>query len=98
MAHGESRQRRKPPKKRVTFRLDEPEAHEVSVAGDFNNWNPSAHQMKRSARGSWSKAIMLPPGRYEYKFFVNGKWRNDPANDQLLANIFGTMNNLLVVR
>jgi hypothetical protein len=63
-----------------------------------NEWKPGADKMKKGADGLWSKAVMLPPGRYEYKFVVDGGWVNDPANDQLLPNIFGTSNNVLDVR
>ena len=84
-------------KRRATFRLDEPDAHEVGVGGGFNEWNPGAHRMKKSASGSWSKVVVLPPGRYEYKFVADGSWRNDPGNDQILPNVHGTANSVLIV-
>ena len=33
----------------------------------------------------------------EYKFVVDGEWRNDPNNDQVVHNSFGTLNNLLTL-
>jgi len=82
-------------KKRVIFYLEAPEAKEVILMGDFNNWNPLSHIMKRDEKGIWKKIVFLPQGRYEYKFLVDGQWLNDPANERMVANPFGTLNNLL---
>jgi 1,4-alpha-glucan branching enzyme len=98
MKMAKAREQVQPAKRRVTFKLDRPEAKEVSVAGGFNEWKPGAHKMKKGADGLWRKAVILPAGRYEYKFVVDGEWVNDPANDQLLPNIFGSSNNVLDVR
>lgn len=54
--------------------------------GDFNEWNVNTHPMKKNKRGVWEKAVMLPPGRYEYKFLVDGQWRNDPKNCDYCLN------------
>ena len=35
---------------------------------------------------------------YEYRFLVDGQWRNDPANDQLCANCFGGTNNIMKIK
>ncbi|HAX97470.1 MAG TPA: glycoside hydrolase, partial [Candidatus Atribacteria bacterium] len=48
-------------------------------------------------KGVWSKIILIAPGRYEYKFFVDGEWWNDPHNDQKVYNAFGSLNNVLSV-
>ncbi|MFH0811351.1 MAG: isoamylase early set domain-containing protein [Pseudomonadota bacterium] len=85
-------------KKRVRFTLEAPEAQKVILMGDFNNWNPKTHSMKKDDQGMWSKVVMLTPGNYEYKFLVDGDWRNDPHNDQTVPNCFGTFNNGLTVR
>jgi type 1 glutamine amidotransferase len=53
--------------------------------------------MKRDNKGRWSKIVTLAPGRHEYKFVVDGQWRNDPGNDQVVSNSFGTLNNFLDV-
>ncbi len=84
-------------KKRVVFTLNEPSASEVCIVGDFNGWSPSKHKMKEKQNGIWEKTIVVPSGRYEYKFVVNGEWQNDPGNDQLVPNTYGSMNNVLVV-
>jgi hypothetical protein len=40
----------------------------------------------------------LGPGRYQYKFLVDGEWIVDPAASQNVANAFGTLNSVLEVK
>jgi 1,4-alpha-glucan branching enzyme len=87
--------KKKSNKRRVTFSLSVPTAHEVLLGGDFNNWDAIAHPMKKDANGVWKKTLVLAPARYEYKFLVDGVWRNDPNNDQTCPNCFGTQNNVI---
>ena len=82
-------------RQRVMFSLDATEAKEVNLMGDFNNWNPKMHPMKNDGNGIWSKTVMLYPGEHEYKFLVDGDWREDPQNDQSCPNCFGTQNSVL---
>ena len=84
-------------RKRVTLTLKAPHAEAVNLMGDFNQWNQKVHPMKQEADGIWKKTIMVQPGRYEYRFLVDGQWRNDPANDHICPNCFGTENNVLEV-
>jgi len=84
-------------KGRISFKLDAPGAQKVSLVGDFNKWNPKTHLMRKDKKGLWSKTILIPPGRYEYKFFVDGEWWNDPHNDQTVLNSFGSINNVLTI-
>lgn len=81
-------------RRKVTFSLEAAEAKEVILMGDFNNWKPEKHSMQRDKNGMWNKAVMLTPGNYEYKFLVDGQWREDPRNDQLCPNDFGTQNSV----
>jgi 1,4-alpha-glucan branching enzyme len=82
-------------RKKVTFSIDSTNAKEVILMGDFNNWNPKKHPMKQDGNGVWNKAVILPPGSYEYKFLVDGNWKQDPQNHQTRLNCFGTYNNVL---
>ena len=83
--------------RRITFKLEASEAKEAILVGDFNSWDLKKHTMKKDNRRRCSKIVTLAPGRYEYKFFVDGQWQNDPNNDQMVANSFGTLNNILTV-
>jgi len=85
-------------KRRVRFALKAATAKEVLLIGDFNQWNPDSHPMKNKGQGEWEKTAMLAPGRYEYKFLMDGNWKEDSENDQVCPNCFGTYNNVLVVK
>ena len=95
MAIGKAKQRIK--RRKVTFSFKAIDATEVILMGDFNDWDPKKHPMNRNENGVWEKAIIIPPGRYEYKFMVDGRWREDPLNDQRCSNCYGTYNNIVTV-
>ena len=84
-------------RRKVSFSLEAPEANEVILMADFNQWEPGRHIMNRNEQGVWEKTAMLPPGRYEYRFLVDGRWQNDPNNPDFCDNCFGTRNNLLLI-
>ena len=81
-------------RRKVRFSLEAGNAEKVILMGDFNDWNPKKHPMKRDQNGIWYKDVMLFPGTYEYKFLVDGTWKRDPANEFLCLNSFGTYNNV----
>ena len=82
---------------RVCLELTRPDAQEVSIAGSFNDWHPNVTPMIRLRDGRWAKELSLAPGRYEYRFVVDGRWVDDPAATELIPNPFGTPNAVLVV-
>jgi 1,4-alpha-glucan branching enzyme len=73
------------------------EAGQVSLAGDFNNWDPKAGPMHKGHDGMWHLSVALKPGRYEYRFFVDKVWCDDPAALQKAANSLGTENCVRIV-
>lgn len=81
----------------VRLELTRPDAQEVGIAGSFNDWHSSVTPMIRLNDGKWAKELALPPGRYEYRFVVDGEWVDDPAATELIPNPFGTPNAVLVV-
>jgi 1,4-alpha-glucan branching enzyme len=83
-------------KRRVQFRLTAPSGSEVFVAGTFNRWEPKATPLKESA-GNYSVMVMLLPGRYEYKFIVNGDWMTDPKGRETVPNDRGSRNSVIVI-
>jgi chromosome partitioning protein len=83
---------------RVTFCFFDPAAKEVKVAGDFNDWLPSsAHNLRKDQDGRWVVRLPLKPGRYQYKFIVDGHWAKDPSNPNDIIGDFGQENSLLDV-
>jgi 1,4-alpha-glucan branching enzyme len=87
-----------PKRRRTIFHLSAPDAGEVYLAGDFNNWDLRKHPMQKQENGVWKKTTMLFPGEYEYKFMVDGRWCTDPENDRMCWNRFGSQNNLIEVK
>ncbi|MGQ0650490.1 MAG: isoamylase early set domain-containing protein [Gemmatimonadaceae bacterium] len=81
------------------FYLAEPSATSVSLIGHFNDWKPDSTPMVYDeAHGAWSVTILLPPGRYEYQFLVDGsKHVNDPTAPQQSGD-FGSPNSVVNVR
>jgi 1,4-alpha-glucan branching enzyme len=83
--------------RKVGFSLSSPQAQSVFLAGNFNQWNLSSHPLSLNNEGMWRISIPLSPGGYEYRFFVDGKWQNDPACSSVVENPFGTSNCLKIV-
>jgi hypothetical protein len=82
----------------VPIQFENPTARSVSVVGSFNGWSPSTTPMTRDRDGNWQVKIRLRPGRFEYKFAVNGAdWVPDPANPDAVDDGFGGRNSVLVV-
>jgi hypothetical protein len=82
----------------VRLVLLQPGATSVSVAGDFNGWNPGQTQLERSEDGLWTATIPLKPGRYQYMFVIDGKqWIADPLAAEGAGDGFGAQNAVLDV-
>ena len=84
--------------KLIAFKLFSPKSKRVSVAGTFNNWNTTELAAKKDTKGTWSVKANLKPGRYEYKFAVDGQWVPDPRARENVWNLHGTLNSVLEVR
>jgi len=84
--------------RKTEFSLPAPQAQTVSIAGDFNQWNPSSHLLKMDDEGIWRISLALNPGRYEYRFFVDGEWQDDPNSSSFVENPFGTSNSLKIIK
>ena len=83
---------------KITFVLPEPAARRVSLCGEFNSWSPDATPLKRRSDGQWETTVQLAPGRYQYKFIVDGRWVLDPLARESVPNPHGTLNSVLEVR
>ncbi len=82
--------------KEAHFALEAPQAQEVFLVGDFNGWRiDEMSRLTRMNDGRWQKRIALTPGRYRYKFVVDGQWVLDNGNSEREANSFGTFDSIL---
>src|SRR5437867_9660155 len=80
----------------VTFTIEAPDAEHVLLAGDFNDWTLDGSEMDPIG-GVWTKVIKLPPGRYRYRYVVDGRWQNDPSNAAVEPNPYGEHDSILVM-
>ncbi len=83
----------------VVFRYVDPDAKSVYVAGDFNLWDPRADALAdENGDGVWTLFYPLAPGRYAYKFVVDGRrWIPDPSNPDTESDGFGGINSIVRV-
>lgn len=81
----------------VELKLEAPSAKQVYVAGEFNDWAADADELTKGDDGIWRITLKLAPGKYEYKFVVDGTWTEDPGNPDKVADPFGGNNSLLTV-
>ena len=81
----------------VTFRYSGP-GGSVALAGEFNSWSTSADPLKKQADGSWTITKALPPGKYPYKFVIDGTtWKEDAAAAEFADDGYGGKNSVVVV-
>jgi hypothetical protein len=77
-----------------------PDAKQVAVAGDFNDWDTSKTQLVRNEQsGLWTVTVPLTPGRYSYAFVVDGeRWVADPRAPRAVGDDFGRPSSTVTVR
>ena len=84
----------------VLFSHKNATASSVHLAGEFNGWSTSATPMAdKDGDGVWTVTIELQPGRYEYKFVIDGgvAWEPDPGNPETVDDNHGGQNSVLVI-
>ncbi|MBI4845338.1 MAG: AAA family ATPase [Candidatus Omnitrophica bacterium] len=83
----------------MIFSFYDPNAQSVEIAGDFNNWTATQEsKLEYLNDGKWKKEFSLEPGRYRYKFVVDGKWVVDPNNPNTEPDNSGNINSLLEIK
>ena len=76
----------------VEFVYESSQAKEVHVAGTFNNWSSHSLPMQKNGENRWRVRVPLAPGRYEYRYIVDGDWQNDPYACGFCLNDCGSCN------
>jgi chromosome partitioning protein len=80
----------------VVFALEAPDAQRVQLVGDFNAWTAEGNEMTRTG-GVWTRVVRLQPGRYQYRYVIDGSWRNDPLNAQVEPSPYGGNNSVFII-
>lgn len=83
----------------VKFVFVAPQAKQVSLVGDFNNWDTTKTPMARVGNGAvWAVTLPLSAGRHLYSFVVDGStWISDPAAPLAPDDGFGHANSVKIV-
>lgn len=80
----------------ILFTIEAPHASRVQLLGDFNAWTFEGSEMKPAGR-VWKKVLNLGPGRYRYRYVVDGCWLSDPLNADVEPAPYGGHNSVLVL-
>jgi enterochelin esterase-like enzyme len=82
----------------TTFTLaGQTDAEAVALYGSFNNWIQTKNYCAKES-GGWVCRIDLAPGKYTYKFLVDGVGMNDPANSATEDDGNGHRDSVIVIR
>ena len=84
----------------VRFVLLEREARSVALAGSFNEWSTSTHQLVRNgSSGVWTVLVPLPPGEHRFMYVVDDtQWLSPPLAEYYVDDGFGAKDGIVVVR
>lgn len=75
-----------------------PTDKQVNLFGQFNSWDRQSLPMKDlNGDGILEIEVPLDPGRYEYKFYVDGKELIDPDNPIKVSNGMGDFNSVRII-
>jgi hypothetical protein len=77
------------PEGSLTFNFTAPSGETITVAGDFNGWDPFMHRLVETAPGRYSLTLPLPTGTYHYIFWHRGARLTDPNNRNTVYDKFG---------
>jgi hypothetical protein len=78
-----------------TYEADSGEV--VTIAGNFNGWDPFMYELKEGPAGVYSIDLPLPPGTYQYVFIHRGERHVDPTNPKRIYARDGRAASVIVV-
>jgi len=83
---------------KVEFSISAPQAKEVFLVGEFNNWKADDSGRMDNSNGAWTKSLTLNPGKYRYRFVIDGSWTEDEKNPLKEVNPFGSLDSFVEVK
>lgn len=83
---------------KLVFLYHNDSAEKVELTGGFVNWS-ALQPFQKDSHGVWRAEIKLPkPGRYSYKFLIDGsRWIDDPGNGCKEPDHYGGFNSIINV-
>jgi 1,4-alpha-glucan branching enzyme len=87
---------------KVTFRLPKeavPEATQVTLVGDFNQWNTSETPMKKMKNGDFTVTLELACDQeYRFRYLIDSsQWENDWQADKYVPNCYGSDDSIVSI-
>ncbi len=73
------------------------DAEAVAIYGSFNNWIQTKNYCAKES-GGWVCRIDLTPGKYTYRFLIDGVGLIDPANSATEDDGSGHMDSVIVIK
>jgi 1,4-alpha-glucan branching enzyme len=84
--------------RKETFRVVAHDAQRVFLVGDFTNWQERPIPMIKGVDGAWRATVIVPMGRHQYLFMVDGNLHEDPDCSERVPNSSGGFNMVRVVK
>jgi hypothetical protein len=81
----------------LTFMYNAAPGEIITVAGDFNGWDPFMYELKEYPAGVYSLTLPLPPGTHQYVFFYKGRRYVDPHNPNRIYAKDGSAASIITV-
>lgn len=82
----------------ILFTLVAHRAQSAHLVGDFKGWIPNSATMKNGRDGLWSLVVPLKPGRYQYRFVIDGEWVTDPSNPAVEIDPLGRPTSVIEIQ
>jgi 1,4-alpha-glucan branching enzyme len=87
---------------KVTFRLPReaaPEATQVTIVGDFNQWDTNDTPMQKLKNGDFKVTLELASeNEYKFRYLIdNSQWENDWQADKYTPNGFGSDDSIVII-
>ena len=80
----------------VTFEFSHPDADDVCLLGEFNDWQPMPMKLNKKLGVFKCKQRLPVDKEFHFRYLINGKqWDNDHHADGYSANNFGTENSIV---
>lgn len=88
---------------KVTWNIDKKAANgasNITLAGDFNNWNESSNEFTKMKSGAFKITLELPKEQdYQFRYLLDGTtWANEAECDGYITNEFNEQNCLLTLQ
>ena len=87
---------------KVTFRLPKEavqEASQVTLVGDFNQWDTNETPMQKLKNGDFKVTLELACDQeYKFRYLIdNTQWENDWQADKYTPNGFGSDDSIVII-